>query len=212
MASRAAPAKKRTNHLPVLEFDLDQKIPIPSGAPSPSSQSRTVKPGSNRDQQRRRRVELGSNAACCPCSFPHSSQRGWATTVDVPIQSPRADGQGRGPRPSSFVKESPGGEAGAFKETSHESRDQGALDAPILSQSTNQARRGSHKRPDRRGWLADGRDLPRRTGLGRVMTTDQRRACRVVRCIRRAPPKYPRCPERQRKPRDDRQCGNERLR
>ena len=28
------------------------------------------------------------------------------------------------------------------------SRDQGALDAPILSHSTNHARRGSHKRPD----------------------------------------------------------------
>jgi hypothetical protein len=39
-------------------------------------------------QQRRRRVELGSNAARCP-SHSHSSQRGWATTVDVPIQSPR---------------------------------------------------------------------------------------------------------------------------
>jgi hypothetical protein len=44
------------------------------------------------------------------------------------------------------MKEGPGGEAGAFKETS-QSRDQGALDAPILSQSTNQARRGSRKRP-----------------------------------------------------------------
>jgi hypothetical protein len=43
------------------------------------------------------------------------------------------------------MKEGPGGEAGAFKETS-QSRDQGALDAPILSQGTNQARRGSRKR------------------------------------------------------------------
>jgi hypothetical protein len=42
------------------------------------------------------------------------------------------------------AKESPG-RAGAFKETSHESRDQGALDAPILSQITNQARRGSQR-------------------------------------------------------------------
>jgi len=39
-------------------------------------------------------------------------------------------------------KESPG-RAGAFKETSHASRDQGAPDAPILSQGTNHARRGS---------------------------------------------------------------------
>ena len=45
------------------------------------------------------------------------------------------------------MKEGPGGEAGAFKETS-QSRDQGALDAPILSQNTNQARRGSRKRSD----------------------------------------------------------------
>jgi len=44
------------------------------------------------------------------------------------------------------MKEGPGGKAGAFKETSHESRDQGALDAPILSQGTNQARRGSRRR------------------------------------------------------------------
>src|SRR5262249_47747220 len=45
------------------------------------------------------------------------------------------------------VKKSPG-RAGAFKEISmmKTSRDQGALDPPILSQSTNQARRGS--RPD----------------------------------------------------------------
>jgi hypothetical protein len=40
------------------------------------------------------------------------------------------------------MKEGPGGEAGAFKETS-QSRDQGALDALILSHRTNQARRGS---------------------------------------------------------------------
>src|SRR5262249_32341482 len=38
--------------------------------------------------------------------------------------------------------------AGAFKEKLMRSRDQGALDAPILSHSTNHARRGSHKRPD----------------------------------------------------------------
>src|SRR5215472_6867925 len=40
------------------------------------------------------------------------------------------------------MKESPG-RAGASKELLHESRDQGALDAPILSQRTNQARRGT---------------------------------------------------------------------
>jgi hypothetical protein len=51
------------------------------------------------------------------------------------------------------MKEGPGGEAGAFKETS-QSRDQAALDARILSQGTNQARRGSRKRPD-----PTGRDL-----------------------------------------------------
>ncbi len=41
------------------------------------------------------------------------------------------------------------GVPGLFKEMSNEetSRDQGALDAPMLSQSTNQARRGSRKRP-----------------------------------------------------------------
>ena len=49
------------------------------------------------------------------------------------------------------VKESPG-RAGAFKESlTRTSRDQGALDAPIVSQSANQARRGSYKRPTRRG-------------------------------------------------------------
>jgi hypothetical protein len=46
------------------------------------------------------------------------------------------------------MKEGPGGEAGAFKEETSQSRDQGALDAPILSHGTNQARRGSRKRPD----------------------------------------------------------------
>ena len=51
------------------------------------------------------------------------------------------------PADTQEMKEGPGGEAGAFKETS-QSRDQGALDVPILSQSTNQARRGSRKRPD----------------------------------------------------------------
>jgi hypothetical protein len=50
------------------------------------------------------------------------------------------------PADTQEMKEGPGGEAGAFKETS-QSRDQGALDAPILSQCTNQARRGSHKQP-----------------------------------------------------------------
>jgi len=49
------------------------------------------------------------------------------------------------PADTQEMKEGPGGEAGAFKETS-QSRDQGALDALILSQSTNQARRGSRKR------------------------------------------------------------------
>src|SRR5262249_58507302 len=44
---------------------------------------------------------------------------------------------------STFSKQQrkPRGEAGAFKEKLMRSRDQGALDAPILSQSTNQARR-----------------------------------------------------------------------
>src|SRR6516164_9550930 len=55
-------------------------------------------------------------------------------------------------------KESPG-RAGAFKETSHASRDQGALDAPILSQGTNQARRGSRKRPARAGTRTGGPGL-----------------------------------------------------
>jgi hypothetical protein len=46
------------------------------------------------------------------------------------------------------VKESPGGEAGAFQGDVHEraSRDQGALDAPILSQSKNRARLGGRQR------------------------------------------------------------------
>ena len=40
------------------------------------------------------------------------------------------------------------------------------LDAPILSQGTNQARRGSRKRPDPpRGQPPAGQDLPRRNGL-----------------------------------------------
>jgi len=39
----------------------------------------------------------------------------------------------------------------------------GTLDAPILSQGTNQARRGSHKRPDPPRLGKAGRDLPRRT-------------------------------------------------
>src|SRR6516162_2085465 len=39
------------------------------------------------------------------------------------------------------------------------SRDQGALDAPILSQGTNQARRGSRKRPARAGTRTGGPGL-----------------------------------------------------
>src|SRR5262245_64910066 len=44
-----------------------------------------------------------------------------------------------------MAKGSPGTGTGAFQGDVHEetSRDQGALDAPILSQGTNQARRGS---------------------------------------------------------------------
>ena len=48
------------------------------------------------------------------------------------------------------MKEGPGGEAGAFKEETSQSRDQGALDAPILFQGTNQARRGSRGGPSRK--------------------------------------------------------------
>jgi hypothetical protein len=56
----------------------------------------------------------------------------------VPLKPKTADTQ--------RAKESPR-RAGAFKEKFMRiSRDQGALDAPILSQSMNQARRGSHKR------------------------------------------------------------------
>jgi hypothetical protein len=51
------------------------------------------------------------------------------------------------------MKEGPGGEAGAFKEETSQSRDQGALDAPILSQGTSQARRGT--KCNGPGW-ADG--------------------------------------------------------
>jgi hypothetical protein len=62
------------------------------------------------------------------------------------------------------------------------SGDQGALDAPMLSQGTNQARHGSRKRPDPPG-LGD-----RRAGTchdppgGRSWQTDQPRTCRPVRC------------------------------
>jgi hypothetical protein len=45
------------------------------------------------------------------------------------------------PADTQEMKEGPGGEAGVFKETS-QSRDQGALDARILSQGTTQASRG----------------------------------------------------------------------
>ena len=47
------------------------------------------------------------------------------------------------------IKKAPG-TSEAFKELTiqRKSRDQGALDAPILSQRTSQARRGSRKRPD----------------------------------------------------------------
>src|SRR5262245_8398839 len=47
-----------------------------------------------------------------------------------------------------------------------ESSDQGALDAPLLPQGTNQARRGSRKRPDRRGLEPAARAVTTR----RVMT------------------------------------------
>jgi hypothetical protein len=65
------------------------------------------------------------------------------------------------------IKESPG-RAGASPK---EKTSRGTLDAPILSEGTNQARRGSHKRPDPPRLGKAGRDLPRRTrGRGRVMT------------------------------------------
>jgi len=54
------------------------------------------------------------------------------------------------------MKEGPGGEAGAFKETS-QSRDEGALDPPILSQCTNQARRGTKCNVPGCGWWWDRR-------------------------------------------------------
>ena len=54
------------------------------------------------------------------------------------------------PADTQEMKEGPGGEAGAFKETS-QSRDQGALDAPILSQSTI-----ATSAPTRRAWERDG--------------------------------------------------------
>ena len=46
------------------------------------------------------------------------------------------------------TKKAPGVPGLSGVEPRKESRDQGALDAPILSQSTNRARRGSRKRPD----------------------------------------------------------------
>src|SRR5262249_182421 len=70
------------------------------------------------------------------------------------------------------MKEGPGGEAGAFKETS-QSRDQGAIDAPILSQSTNQARRGSRKRPE----LRQSRGGSSRRGLDVESLTRQAHQC-----------------------------------
>ena len=73
------------------------------------------------------------------------------------------------PADTQVMKEGPGGEAGAFKETS-QSRDQGALDAPILSQSTNQARRGSRKRPD---------PPLKQKGRGRSLTRSLRRGRRA---------------------------------
>jgi hypothetical protein len=58
-------------------------------------------------------------------------------------------------------KKAPGAEAGAFQGDIHEetSRDQGELDAPILSQRTNQARRGSRKRPGPAARAATGSEL-----------------------------------------------------
>jgi hypothetical protein len=66
------------------------------------------------------------------------------------------------------AKKAPGAEAGAFQGDIHEdtSRDQGALDAPILSQSTNQARRIATSAPMislRPSYRLDNRHCPRRT-------------------------------------------------
>src|SRR5262249_6008408 len=80
------------------------------------------------------------------------------------------------------MKEGPGGEAGAFKETS-QSRDQGALDAPILSHGRNQARRGSRKRPDP-PVHATGRGLsPDRLPAGAGGSTGQRSGFAPIRGI-----------------------------
>jgi hypothetical protein len=61
----------------------------------------------------------------------------WRSVRFIQRSGPPADAQ--------RAKKAPGAEAGASQGDIHEetSRDQGALDAPILSQSTNQARRGS---------------------------------------------------------------------
>src|SRR5262245_20791271 len=45
------------------------------------------------------------------------------------------------------LKRKPQTRRGFLRNPMKESRDQGALDAPMLSQGTNQARRGSRKRP-----------------------------------------------------------------
>src|SRR5262245_18277987 len=77
------------------------------------------------------------------------------------------------------------GTSDAFKELTilEESRDQGAPDRSILSQCTNQARRGSRKRPDP-PVHATGRGLsPDRLPAGAHGSTGQRSGLRPVRCI-----------------------------
>jgi hypothetical protein len=73
------------------------------------------------------------------------SLRGLAGRVVTNRLTPHFPLGSAAPADTHEMKEGPGGEAGAFKETS-QSRDQGALDASILSQSTNQARRGLGQR------------------------------------------------------------------
>ena len=80
--------------------------------------------------------------------FPDDSGRkGAIEKLETDYEPTREAGVRR--ESAAAVKKSPGAFRG-FQEVDHnkESRDQGALDATIVSQSTNQAKGGLHKRPD----------------------------------------------------------------
>src|SRR5262249_61988480 len=86
-------------------------------------------------------TSMSRRTRLAPCCIGPENFRG-AMIIDAPSMFPLF---GK-PIDARCKKKAPG-RAGASKELTI-SRDQGALDAPILSQRTNQARRGSRKRPD----------------------------------------------------------------